>query len=94
MQRPCIDCGALIGAGSRCPKCLGAQERPRGRRWMKRRKVVFRRAGWICERCHERLAVEVHHEDGDPANNSFANLMACCHDCHVRMAQSLAWCGK
>ena len=79
VARPCIKCGALLEHGSYCPGCAPA--RMRGRKWMRRRAVVFRRAGWICERCHDRVAEEVHHLGG-AGRQRVGALMAVCRDCH------------
>ena len=87
MQRPCINCGTLFPSGSYCGRCRPdyAPERLRGRRWMRKRATVFRRCGYWCERCGDRVAVEVHHIDGDPGNNAMDNLLGVCHDCHVTL---------
>ena len=47
----------------------------------KRRNVVFRRAGGVCERCRERVASEVHHL-GPLDDNSLDALLAVCGPCH------------
>jgi hypothetical protein len=49
MLRPCIGCGTLIDAGSRCPACQRLR-RPRGRPWRRLREVVFARHGRTCWR--------------------------------------------
>jgi 5-methylcytosine-specific restriction endonuclease McrA len=56
-------------------------ERPRGRRWMKTRRMVMARAGGVCERCEDRLADEIHHLDG-LKDNRLEALLAVCHSCH------------
>lgn len=84
----CVDCGATIPRGSRCPGCAWkrnaayAPDRMRGRRWQRRRAAALRNASWVCQRCHRAIAEEVHHRDGDPGNNSFLNLLPVCRDCH------------
>ena len=87
MQRPCIKCGALIPSGSYCGRCQPnyAPERLRGRRWLRKRLAVLKRAGFVCERCDSRIAEEVHHVDGDPANNRPENLTALCRRCHLEV---------
>jgi hypothetical protein len=42
---------------------------------------VMRRAGWVCERCQDRLAAEVHHLHG-LADNRLEALLAVCGPCH------------
>jgi hypothetical protein len=85
--RRCIDCGELIGAGSRCGKCSWKAKRgyslgrQRGRQWMRRRAAVMRRAGWTCERCCDRLAQEIHHL-GELTDNRIEMLLAVCQPCH------------
>ena len=89
-NRPCIGCGRLIPYGSRCPECQWRKDasyepdRLRGRRWMRKRASVFRRAGYLCERCG-RVASEVHHIDGDRGNNSMSNLLSVCGGCHRQL---------
>jgi hypothetical protein len=48
---------------------------------MRRRTAVMRRANWMCERCRERLAQEVHHL-GELSDNRLEQLLAVCYDCH------------
>ena len=82
IPRPCLKCGRL-GFDSYCPGCKPdhSPQRLRGRRWMRKRAAVFRRSGAICENCHERIAVEVHHlEDLD--DNRVSSLLAVCKRCH------------
>lgn len=85
--RPCIACGALIPSGSYCGRCKprGGENRLRGRRWMRRRAAVLREAGYICQKCGARIAEEIHHIDGDPANNAFENLLAVDKQCHLEL---------
>ena len=89
-SRPCLACGQLIAAGSRCGKCavkkqdLYAPDRPRGRAWMRKRAAVLRRAEWICERCRDRLADEVHHL-GELTDNRLESLLAVCRKCHLAL---------
>lgn len=95
-SRPCLGCGRLIAAGSRCGRCLWkanaaySPKRMRGRKWMKKRAAMMRRAGWMCEGCGERIADEVHHVDGNVRNNQFENLRALCRPCHVRAGHPAA----
>jgi cytochrome c553 len=87
VNRPCLDCGRVIAAGSRCPVCSWKRnaaysaDRPRGRAWMKRRAAVMRRANWISEHCRNRLADEVHHLNA-LEDNRMESLLAVCAGCH------------
>jgi hypothetical protein len=79
LRRSCITCGRVIEHGSYCPG--HEPERLRGRKWMRKRAVVFRRANWTCENCGDRIAEEVHHLNG-PRDNSWDALLAVCRKCH------------
>lgn len=48
---------------------------------------VFQEAGAKCAFCAESevVALEVHHIDGDPANNAFGNLLLVCATCHAKI---------
>jgi 5-methylcytosine-specific restriction endonuclease McrA len=87
IQRPCLKCGALIPSGSYCGRCQPnyAPQRLRGRKWMRKRSAVLREAGYVCQRCGDRVAEEIHHVDGDPGNNRFENLLAVCVRCHRKL---------
>ena len=87
--RPCINCRRLIEAGSYCSECgwrknASYSDRLRGRKWMKRRSAVMRRAGDVCEHCRNRLAEEVHHLNGVD-DNRLQSLLAVCRDCHTAL---------
>lgn len=86
IQRPCLKCGALIAGGSYCGRCQPSYSptRLRGRRWMRRRLAVLREAQFICERCGERVAEEVHHLNG-VEDNRMQSLMAVCFPCHRQL---------
>ena len=90
LKRSCITCGTVITEGSYCPGCQ--PERMRGRAWMRRRAVVFRRAGHLCERCGDRVAEEVHHLNG-VEDNAWESLMAVCGPCHRELERDkrLQW---
>jgi hypothetical protein len=58
-----------------------------GSAWQKLRAHVL--AGEpLCRQCtsegHTKAATDVDHHDGDPSNNSLANLAPLCHECHSR----------
>ncbi len=52
---------------------------------------IKNRAGWRCEHCdhpHDTptgYMLTVHHLDGDKSNCSYANLVALCQRCHLRI---------
>ena len=51
------------------------------------RRRVLDAVGWRCERCGNGPPLEVHHRDGDRANNDPSNLEALCggpRGCHAR----------
>lgn len=83
LQRPCLKCGQLIPSGSYCARCQPnySPERLRGRLWQRKRRAVLREAGYVCQRCHERLAEEVHHL-GPLTDNRLHRLLAVCKRCH------------
>jgi hypothetical protein len=39
--------------------------------------------GMMCERCGKKPAVDRHHKDGNPLNNSPKNIERLCHRCHM-----------
>ena len=71
------------------------------RRWRSLRLEVFHEAGWTCERCGRRGALECDHVQ--PVKNGGSqwerrNLQALCRDCHIRKTreentspENLAW---
>jgi 5-methylcytosine-specific restriction endonuclease McrA len=87
VNKPCLECGRLTD-GSYCPSCTARRQqtspRMRGRRWMRKRGAVMRRAGSICERCGERVAEEVHHL-GELSDNRLDRLIAVCKPCHLQL---------
>jgi hypothetical protein len=92
LSRPCIECGRLIAAGSRCGECswkakrVYGADRLRGRQWQRRRSAVLRRSGGVCERCGERLVEEVHHLHG-VEDNRLSSLLGVCRVCHIVLEQ-------
>jgi hypothetical protein len=59
--------------------------------WGRRRKLVLKRAGGICEGCGERPATEVHHLTYSHAFGEFLfELVAVCDVCHQRIHQDEA----
>lgn len=54
--------------------------------WAKRRNLVMKRAGGICEGCGERPPQEVHHLTYEHVGNEFLfELVAICSACHDRL---------
>jgi 5-methylcytosine-specific restriction endonuclease McrA len=58
-------------------------DRQRGRRLTERRARLMRRRGARCQRCSAPPPLELHHRDGDPANDRLDNLELLCPDCHL-----------
>ncbi len=54
---------------------------------MRKRAAVFRRSGYLCERCGERVAEEVHHLAG-LGDNSVGSLLSVCRPCHVELERA------
>ena len=50
-------------------------------------KRIFQEAGSKCVFCPESdvVILEVHHIDGNPANNAFENLLLVCPTCHAKV---------
>jgi|SRR6267378_1687485 len=53
---------------------------------MRLTKLVFQEGGSKCAFCPEFhvAALEIHHIDGNPSNNAFANLILLCATCHSK----------
>jgi 5-methylcytosine-specific restriction endonuclease McrA len=56
-------------------------QRKTGRRWERLRKATLRRQHGRCP-CGA-WATDVHHIDDNPANDTLANLIALCWECHL-----------
>ena len=56
-----------------------------GAAWRKLRKYILEQSP-LCEHCDQRglvvEATDVDHVNGDPSDNSMANLQSLCHSCH------------
>jgi hypothetical protein len=61
----------------------GLTPRQRGRALVERRDRIMRARGRTCEQCGDGGPLELHHSDGDPANDDPANLRLLCRDCHL-----------
>lgn len=89
VRRKCLDCPALIGAGSRCDPCRRAMERGRGQRrssysrhgWAA---AVKRRDGYRCQRCGSLCDLKAHHIRplGKGGADDVANGITLCGECH------------
>ena len=47
----------------------------------------MRARGRTCQQCGDGGRLELHHDDGNPANDDPANLRLLCHDCHVEATE-------
>jgi 5-methylcytosine-specific restriction endonuclease McrA len=84
--RPCLKCGRLTPRGSYCPGCK--PRRLRGRTGVELRETVRRIHGHRCQDCGATgVPLDVHHRDGDPANNALSNLEPLCRSCHAKVSQ-------
>jgi hypothetical protein len=50
---------------------------------MQRRARLMRQRGARCERCRRPPPLELHHLDGNPANDADHNLILLCSTCHI-----------
>jgi hypothetical protein len=69
----------------RCPEHVqwnSLSPRQRGRALMDDRDRLMRSRGRICQRCYGPPPLELHHLDGDPANDHDSNRILLCVDCH------------
>lgn len=90
----CSSCNTPVGpAASLCAECVKAQRSgPGNGRWdnvtstttlQARRRARRRKPLALCEECSIAPALDVHHRDGDPFNNTPDNLMGLCRRCHM-----------
>lgn len=80
-----------VPARYRKAKATGRDADPRrvlpltGAAWRKLRKYILEQSP-LCEHCDQRglvvEATDVDHVNGDPSDNSMANLQSLCHSCH------------
>lgn len=49
----------------------------------KNRLIKLAQINYICEECHIKPAIEIHHQDFDKTNHQLNNLMGLCHRCHL-----------
>lgn len=53
--------------------------------WQRKRELVFKRSGGMCEGCGERRATQAHHDSYDHFGDEFLwELYAVCDECHER----------
>jgi len=52
--------------------------------WQERRQHVFKRNNYVCERCNQRRATDIHHKTyARVFNEHLTDLMALCRQCHA-----------
>lgn len=96
ITRPCLDCGRPTER-SRCRECERKFSKTRGRQMGKarveRRKRVLAYFGNRCaallptgERCNIHAPLQVHHINGNPADDSAENLVPVCVEHHRSLA--------
>ena len=52
--------------------------------WQERRHHVFKRNNFVCERCNQRRATDIHHKTYVRVfNERLTDLMALCRQCHA-----------
>ena len=85
MLRPCIGCGCLIDAGSRCATCAPPPRKLRGRPWRRMRERVFELKGRTCVYCGN-PADEVDHIEPVKTGgaDTIENLVPSCQSCNRR----------
>jgi 5-methylcytosine-specific restriction endonuclease McrA len=88
-KKVCILCGDMMDAPELHAHML-RHKRAEGdirttRRWRRIREQVLARDGHACRLCGETQALEVHHLDGDWANNALSNLVTLCEACHEEL---------
>jgi hypothetical protein len=49
------------------------------------KRLLVETRGGICEWCKEEVFQQIHHIDGNPANNNLTNLMLICYECHKQI---------
>ena len=77
-----------VGSAAEAPVRGGVNRstwKPRmaARPWAALRRFVLDRDGWQCQRCGRYGRLEVHHVNGDPADNRPAALTTLCRGCHI-----------
>jgi hypothetical protein len=77
-------CAGVPVYRGRCAAHLqwNAPTRERGRALVDRRARLMRARGARCQQCGARPPLELHHRDGNPANDSDTNLRLLCYACH------------
>lgn len=94
MNRPCLKCGVVIAAGSRCSECRPRQQYQRGTkgrtatdwRWRKTSQRL-RKASPFCEECASTTDLTVDHRvpiSRGGAVYAIKNLAVLCRQCNAR----------
>ena len=90
----CARCGAPVEAPDRkyCQACIYAKHHDfaEARTPDFRKKILIEERGWRCEDCGgtewtrgRKIPLELHHVDGNSANNDAGNLVLLCSNCHA-----------
>ena len=53
------------------------------RQWLPLRRMILARDRHTCVHCGRNAVLEVHHRDGNHANNQLENLETVCKTCHI-----------
>jgi hypothetical protein len=82
IMKVCQVCGRRFPKSDRSNHC--AAHRRRGSGWdrWRRNQRVWAAYGYRCGWCRAAGPLQVHHLDGNPANDADANLVPLCADCH------------
>jgi len=90
--RPCLDCGTLTAAGTRCSSCKSRRERSKNRAspyqtptWRRIRKARRKAGHDSCAVCGSTHYVAQHHVDNVTAGGAIeGETVALCASCHGR----------
>jgi hypothetical protein len=63
--------------------CAESKHSPTDRGTFCKRAQAFKQAS--CDLCGSKQSLDVHHEDGDIANNTAENTRTLCHSCHMKL---------
>lgn len=104
-MRACLDCGAPVAKGSRCPRHRRAKERKRARRakeigltgargstsaGRRRRERVLKRASNRCHYCGALAAIADHYIPASAGgSDSEDNLVAACQPCNSAKSDAM-----
>ena len=91
MKRPCLDCGQIIAAGTRCRKCASikdaargsASDRGYGNTWRLLSAQILKRDGYQCAYCPARATTADHIiPKALGGTDHQENLVAACQPCN------------